>query len=400
MPHWLTEGLAVWSEGHPRPQEWNELLARRAAQGKLFNLQTLNFAFTRPQSSDEWQLGYCQAELYVEFMLEGRTFDAIRELSAAYAAGAATPEAILKTFAVRLEEFERGYAKHVKKVVASLSSPEPPTPEEFHRQVALQRERPNDAKLAAEVAYEHLRRGAGAEAEELARQALRLQPKQPLAIYVLARLHVRANRSKEAMELLEPALDRGAPDLRILNLLAGLKLKEEKYAEAAELYRLGGQKEPHNLQWTRSLARVYVQSQEDRRLPEVLVPLAAADPDDLATRKKLTALALTARDYRRAAEWANQALQIDVQDAEPHRALAEALAELRQWPGAIEEYETAIELQPQAPQPRFALADVYVQSGKPREARRVLEELRRRHPNYPGADLMLENLKESEKRDR
>ena len=68
-PHWFTEGLAVWSENCPRPQQWNELLVERFAQGKLFNLDTLNLGFIRPQSGGDWLLAYCQAKMYVEYML-------------------------------------------------------------------------------------------------------------------------------------------------------------------------------------------------------------------------------------------------------------------------------------------------------------------------------------------
>ena len=47
MPHWYTEGLAVWSEDRPRPQIWNELLVQRVPAGKLFDLGSLNFAFAQ-----------------------------------------------------------------------------------------------------------------------------------------------------------------------------------------------------------------------------------------------------------------------------------------------------------------------------------------------------------------
>ena len=66
IPHWFTEALAVLNEGYPRPQAWNELLVARSAAGKLFDLDTINLGFIRPQSSDDWTLAYCQAELYAE----------------------------------------------------------------------------------------------------------------------------------------------------------------------------------------------------------------------------------------------------------------------------------------------------------------------------------------------
>ena len=37
IPHWFTEGLAVGCENHPRPAEWNKLLAARVPKIRLSN---------------------------------------------------------------------------------------------------------------------------------------------------------------------------------------------------------------------------------------------------------------------------------------------------------------------------------------------------------------------------
>ena len=91
VPHWLTEGLAVHPEAQPRPSKWNALLARRRKEGQLFNLDTLTLGFIRPQSSDDWTLAYCQAELYVEYLLASYGDEAINKLLAAYADRSTTP---------------------------------------------------------------------------------------------------------------------------------------------------------------------------------------------------------------------------------------------------------------------------------------------------------------------
>jgi Tfp pilus assembly protein PilF len=111
---------------------------------------------------------------------------------------------------------------------------------------------------------------------------------------------------------------------------------------------------------------------------------------------KLARMALSGRDFAAAADWANQALEIDVTDADAHRVLAEARLATNNYPGAIEEYQTAIGLDPDEPHQRFALADAYLQAGKPREARRALEALLQLVPDYPGAELLLETVKEKE----
>ncbi len=152
--------------------------------------------------------------------------------------------------------------------------------------------------------------------QEMAKWALKLQPKHPLATYVMARLISREGKTDEAIALAEPSLDLEQPDLMLLNLLAGLKLKAGKLSQAESLYQLGDQRDPYNLQWTRSLVRLYVAAKEQAKLADALARIAKADPDDLAVRKKLAELAMAKKDLPGATDWVNQALEIDVTDAE------------------------------------------------------------------------------------
>ncbi|MHC4399289.1 MAG: tetratricopeptide repeat protein, partial [Planctomycetota bacterium] len=396
VPHWYTEALAVWSEGYPRPPQWNELLRSRVPKGDLFDLKTINFGFTRPNSSDQWHMAYCQAELYVDYMLEGRSPEVLRRLLAAYADNLTTEKAIPKVFGLSEEQFERGYREYLEQVVAGLSGPEPEESRTFAELLEARREKPDDADLAAQVAYGYLRREANEEALQVAEEADKLHPKHQLAAYVRARLHVEAGQTEEAVELLEACLDRNAPDFRVLNLLAGLKLKAEEYDEAAQWYGLGAQADRHNVKWDRALARVYLKQGDDEKLAEVLARIARTDPDDLVVRKKLTQLALAEGDFAAAARWANQALEIDVQDAEIHRAFAEAMAAEHNYTEAIEAFETAIELEPTGPDQRLALARTFLDAGKPRSAREVLKELLRLDPDHLEAGTLLEEIEEKD----
>jgi Flp pilus assembly protein TadD len=396
-PHWFTEALAVWSEGYPRPQEWNELLIRRVPKGELFNLTTINAGFTRPHSSDDWQMAYCQAELYLEYMLQGRDQGVVKKLLAAYADNLATPEAIRRVLGVSQEGFERGYVEYLKKITAGLAGLETPRRETFAELVKAQKANPKDADLAAELGYAYLRRGASQEARGLANLAWKLRPKHQLAGYILARMEVQQGRPDEAVKLLEGCLDEKSPGLKGLNLLAGLKLKGENYAEAERLYALGAQRDPQNLKWVQALAQVHLKSGEQAKLAAALARLAHGDGDDFTVRKKLAQMAMAEKDYAKAADWANRALEINVQDVELYRLFAESSAADHNYPQAIELFETAIELDPTAAEPRFALADAYLRAGKPEQARQAIEGLRKLAPDYPGVDSLLEKLEEKKK---
>jgi tetratricopeptide (TPR) repeat protein len=369
---------------------------QRVPSGRLFDLATINFGFTRPDSGDDCQLAYCQAELYVRYMLSRWGSGRQRRFLAAYADGLTTEEAIRQAFGVSAQEFEDGYVGYLKNVVGEMSTLQHRSQAGFAELLKAHRDDPNNAEVAAELAHAYLRRQADKEALELAEAALKIRPKQQLASYVLARLWLKAGRTKEALELLEGCLDQESPQPDALSLLAGLKLKARQYDEAARLYALGERLDAINPAWAKALAQVYSSSDDPQKLAEVLTRLAGADVDDLAVRQKLTQLALDRRDFAAAADWANQALQIDVMDADVHRQLAEALVGRHDYPQAIEEYEVAVELEPAKPAQRFALAHACIQAKQPAKARAVLKALLELAPDYPGAEALIESLAETD----
>lgn len=392
IPHWYTEGLAVWCEGKPRPLPWNPLLVRREAADTLLDMSNIDFGFTRPDSCEDRTLAYCQAELYVEYMLKGRREQVLRDLLAAYGAGLATPEAIERTFEIPLDEFERGYREYVRELAGSMADLLPETEQTFAELLAASRAEPRNADLAAELACSYLQRGALKEALGAARQALDLVERHPRATYVVARLQIRAGRPEMAVALLEHCLDEESPELKVVNLLAGLRLKAREYDEAERLYRLGMRQNPNNPSWLRMLQRTYEWQGEEAKATQVMGLLAALDPSDAATRKKLAQTALDGGDYKIAVKWANQAIQVDVNDAELHKAFAEALIGRHNREMALRELEAAVRLEPEDADYRLALAETLLALGRKEEAREVLTSLRGTALDRPRTTALQEML--------
>ncbi|MBI3468566.1 MAG: tetratricopeptide repeat protein [Planctomycetes bacterium] len=330
IPHWYTEALATLNEGYPRPESWNRLLAERVANDSLFNLDNINLGFIRPQSSDGWQMAYCQSELYAEYMLAAYGEDALAKLLAAYRENPNTRAALRRAFDVEQADFEQGYLEYVTRIVAGLSVSQKPEELSFAELVRAQQADPGNADLAARLAVAHFERRAYPQARQLARKALESAPKQQQASYVIARLHLLVGDEDQAVETLNAALDEAAPDEKLVTLLAGLRIKAQKYDEAERLYLLAAKHDPQNNVWRKALARVYLLSGDDQKLSGVLAELAEQDSDDFTVRKKLAQLALAAKDYPATVKWANQAIQIDVLDADAHWMLAQAYRELNQ----------------------------------------------------------------------
>lgn len=375
IPHWFTEALAVGSEGFPRPQNWNELLTERVPKNQLFNLDTINLGFVRPQSSNDWNMAYCQADLYAQYMTKTYGEDALAKMLAGYRDRLATSAALRRAFAVEQVDFERGYLEYVRAVTAEFSSAAAQRAKSLAELESAHSDQPDDALATARLAVALVDRREYPRARQLASAALTEPAASQLAAYVLARLKLVVGEEVEALALLEKHLDRKAPEDRTLSLLAALKLKSKQYDQAAELYGLGRQRHPADPLWLRSLAKVYLAQANDVKLTDVLTRLAPLDADDLVIRKKLAQLSLAAEDFDGAARWATQAIHVDCMDTDVHRMLAEANVGRKRWAAAADEYEVAVKLSAAEPAIWLGLAETSIHADRRERAKAALTKI-------------------------
>jgi len=392
IPHWYTEGLAVWYEGLARPPNWNEVLMRRTKADTLFNLDTINLGFIRPKEREDWTLAYCQAELYVEFMLERLGDDAITQMLQAYTENLTTQDAMKRCFGMEQAEFEKVYREYVNEIVDGL--PEAAgrlvrSLAELHKAAGKD---PDDADLQAELAYQYVQRGENPTARKHAMAARKLDGKHQLAAYVLARLYLSIGDTKQAIEILEESLDDDSPQENALGLLAGLKFKAGDMVQAERLYGVGAKKFPNSTNWIKSLARVYLKTGDKDKLKQTLCKLAETDYDNVVYRKKLLELSIEAEDFDAAGRWANQALHVNVMDADVHAMFAQVLSRQENHGDAVREYETAIRLTPERDEWRYPLAEACMRAGMNEKAVTVLEELLSREPDHAEAKKLLGEL--------
>ncbi len=392
IPHWFTEALAVQAEGYPRPQVWNQLLLERVPTGNLLNLDTINLAFARPKSPLDWQMAYCQSELYAEFMQTQFGAASTARLLDAYRDGLGTTEAVEKVFQVSKSEFEERYVEHVKHVASKLRSGpvEPPMAfAELERALAAD---PQNPDLAARLADEHLKRRNYPKARELASKATQLKKNHPLGSYMLARLSMVVGDTDRALELLEPALDRANPDPRILELLADLKIRGKQFQEARSLYELGRKQSPSESKWVAGLARVALVTDNRAALREALESLSLLEADDPSPRKKLASMAADDKDWARAAQYAWRTLHIDVADAEAHELLAKACLGQEKWVDAVDEFLTLRQLRPKDNSVVLELAEALDKAGQRGKAIETMKELLANDPENSQARELLEKL--------
>jgi Tfp pilus assembly protein PilF len=391
IPHWFTEALAVESENAPRPQPWNKMLLERVPTRKrLLNLDTINLGFIRPEQPEDRQMAYCQAQLYAQYMRKRFGEDSIPNMLAAYRRGLTTDKAIAACFQVEKADFEKGYLDFlddvIKTINARVENEEKLTFSEIERRLAA---KPDDAGLNARMAYEHFARRDYKQARPFADKALKLQPHQPLASYVKARLFQAIGDEDTALQVLEPALDPKAPNERVVDLLAELTMKAGNLDKAEELYEIAHKGDPFHSKWIAGLARVHLRQGDRPKLLADLALLAANDADDLDVRQRLATEHLARKEFDQAEKWATECLYIQVDDPSYHVLLADALAGLKQPDAAEVEYRTALDLKPKKPNDiRVKLARVQLDQGQPDEAKATLDAVLKADPDHPEAKAL------------
>ena len=325
VPHWLTEGLAVRSEGGDRPLSWMAVLRERHSLGNLLDLDNITMAFVRPRSDDDWPMADLQALLYVEYTTKTHGEAAIGKLLEAYRTVGDTAAVLKKALGVEKADFERGYRKYVDEVVKS-SGPRKRTekPLTFAELEAAYKKTPDDADIMARLAAEYVRRNKPADAKKLAEAALTREKGHPLASVVKARLLTRDKDEAGALKVLEEAAKENPDDSRVLLALGKAYIEGKDLAKAAEAFERGRKAAPLDGDWLTELARLYATLKKDAELIAVLQEMARRDPDDLPARVKLARLLLKSKPAE-AERFARDALFIDVMNEDARELLLEAL---------------------------------------------------------------------------
>lgn len=364
IPHWFTEGLAVLHEGYPRPAVWDELLARRVPRRELFDLSNLNLGFIRPNSAEDRDLAYCQAELYTQFLVERFGAQALAKLLEAFRATPDTPEALQRAFGVAPAEIERGYLEYLDLLVGQMRLPRPQPARGAAELIQLVRERPGDLDALAQLAeIERVRRPDLA--RRLAERVRRDDPRQALAALVLARLEIAAQRFDEADRLLAESIAEDAPRPDSLALRAALRRKAGDWAEAERLALLGTRHFAGDSSWLVALAETRRSAGRREALAETLTELAQIHFDELSIRRELAETYVELGQPEQAARWSLEALYVDVLDAPSHRLRGAALSACGQPAAAAEEFRTALSLD----------------ASSSAEVRALVETALRRHPD-------------------
>ncbi len=356
IPHWYTEALAVRSEDMSLPDEWKSLLLKRVPTGQVFTLKTVNQGFQRPEGPDDWNMAYCQSRLYAEMIETEWGTPALAELVDAYCRGLSTEQAFHEVLNISPDEFDRRFRKSLNNLVADIERSRSQPEIDLDTAEAAYRRNSDSAEAAGRYAWALYSVRKRDEAEQLANQALQRDPRQPLAVAVLAELAIRSGNADDALARLREVWDEQNPHPVLLARLAEQELNAGHEARALELYQLGVREFPLETEFWKGLALAALRTGAHDQARLSLEEIARRDGEGTGIRRRLAQLAFDDGDYTAAARWAREILYIDIEDPAGHLLLARSLEKLGDTDRSRKEYERTLLFNPESVEAHVGLA--------------------------------------------
>lgn len=378
IPHWMTEGMAVWAEHAPRSWEWQLLLSEAVQRGHLFTLESIDWGFMRPRRADDRQLAYAQSEWMIEYIDARWGHDAMLALLTSFAARRSTREAFHEALGASPEDFERGFRAWAAEAARTWNTP--PVPSRSRRRLrALAAAAPFDVAVRAELAEACWAAREGGEAWKHARRATELSPNHARAARIAAIIAVgRADSIREedarraSFEASADAIERLAraspDDPDAVRCLAMLEQCRERWDAALALWKRYQGMRPADPDGYRRRAGIFlVTDRADEVLPDLMALHEVAD-DDPEVCRRIAGILAGRRDEQGAISWWLRALDVDPYDDRTHRELARAYGRLSDAASAERHWQSLSLLPEHREEGHRGLAALYREQGRDREA--------------------------------
>ena len=358
IPHWFTEGLAVFEEDAPRPFGWCELLADAVRRDRLFTLESIDWGFIRPRRSADRQMAYAQSEWMVEYIVERFGYDVIQTMVKAFRGGRTHSQVFTEQLGVESEKFNRDFHDWAHAQVPRWNCRFDLTPPEDLKELrALAAKEDAGAAVFGRLARAELDEVDYERSMAAARRALSLDENERSGLEVLASVLTLLSQNEmsetgkrgyedEALPLLE-RLSRVNPDSwAAAKHLAEIALRRKEWDRAAEALQRLQQLCPIDPASWGGLAGVYLERGEDDRALPQLLELARIEQNDADVARKAATILRRRGDLREAQYWFRQALSIDPSSVELHQAMGDVCMQSGDSEAALREYKTLTELQP------------------------------------------------------
>ena len=357
VPRWFTEGLAEYETILARPgwrREEDHNLYAAIASDRLPPLRNLNHAFTHARTAADMMTAYYASSMIVKYIGERFGFGHLARMLREWGQGRTSEEVIQRVLGVPSDELDRDFREHTRQRLAARASD---FAVDFGRYAELEpirqraQQSPRDASAQAELAAGLMANGEAEEAGQAAEAALRIDPAQPIALFVAARLAL-ARRDSAAADQHLTRLVSGNHDgyeVRLLQARAAFGRRDPRAARAA-LEAASGIDADRPEAW-QGLVQVSERTSDAELRLRALRRLAEIDQHDRDTHAELLGLLAERGEWAEVLRYGEMSVFVDPLRAESRRLLAEAYLRAERPRDALPEADAALAAQPERPGP-------------------------------------------------
>ncbi len=378
IPHWMTEGMAVYSEHTPRSWNWVLLLTDAMRSGRMFNLQTIDWGFMRPRRRTDRNLAYAQSEWMIEYIVERWGHEKMVGLLKPFADRKTQEQAFESVLGISTAQFDRDFAAWARTQAEAWRVPLDPLGERRSLEIAA-RVRPFDADARSRLAERALLEGDLKDAAGESTAALNLSKGEARAIRtraitftLIADLEkddeAREHAYAEASEAIDRFAESAPNDPDSVRCQAMRAQCGQDWEKAAERWRKYETMRPADPDGFRRLAGVFLVTDNQEEALVQLEKLYALTQDEPDVCRQIATIRTKKGEDALAAEWLERLIDIDPYDGEAHRELGGLYERLNRTADAETHYKALSLLEKDRGDGHRLLAALYRKAGRTREA--------------------------------
>jgi tetratricopeptide (TPR) repeat protein len=397
VPRWFTEGLSEYETIARRPEWQRELdpeLYLAIVSDRLPGSVDMNRAFTHADNGEDMTVAYYAASQMLVFTAEQFGMPKIVRALKLWGEGLATPIVIERAFGLPATEYDSKYrawqlARLSRYASQFVFDERAPALADVKAKVAAT---PSDAKLHVAYALSLLQAGKAEPAKQELDEALRLDPKQLSAHYMMVKLAASAHDWATMQAHVEIMRQSGGDGYVLEMAVAELaKARQDKAAFRAALESAArfdsSQSEP-----LKGLFKLDDDEKRDDDALDILRRLTRLEQHDRRAWHAFLERLVAKRKWDEAAVVGESAVFVDVESAPIHVDYARALSALKKHDKAIFELESALACNPgpkEAANVHAMLAGELLTMRDIASARAHRAEALRLDPENPGARALV-----------
>lgn len=388
VPRWFTEGLSEYETLIARPdwrRENDADLYGAFVNGTLPNIENLNAEFMQPDQGAVI-VAYFQSSVTIEYLAETYGFPKIVDALKLYGQGKETPEVLQTITGKSLAQLNTDFRAYLEiRLAAYKGTFKLPTKgfDDITKLEIAVDAAPKDARARANIALAYYYAGDADKAGAAAKEALKLDAKQPIARYIMAEIAVHNQDAAGGKKLYAELIADGHDSYDIRARLAQIAMGEQNMAEVEKQLCAAKKLDPEKSYPYQELSEIYKKQGATQKMLTELEHYVFLEQMELAPLKELMS------EYGKLGTWAKvktfgeMATYIQPNDLEVLLGLGRAYTETGDGAKALFTYDSALKITPAARRPaliHLGRARAFMKLKKKDEAKAAIAEAKKTEP--------------------